>query len=215
VEQTIQEAFSRLSWLVQIRPWPRPDVSAVSNPLEKEHVLYLPSDGTPVDGMDLLGKLSAMRLAETAHHLFGTHRFSKSVPKKTREAAGRVCDAASDWFAEYEVFRLVPEAARLEIEECLSPAEGLPLESVLGDKYSLLVRASEAAQAVGYLGLPVEVPPELKGLVGSFLAVPPGEPTLENLRTLCNLLLSALGEPYRLAVIEEDGLEVWGIEVAV
>ena len=178
-------------------------------------MLYLPSDGTPVDGMDLLGKLAAMRLAETVHHLFSTHRFSRSVPKKTREAVGRVCDAASDWFAEYEVFRLVPEAARLEIEECLSLAEGLPLESVLGDKYSLLVRASVAAQVVGYLGLPVKVPPELKGLVGAFLAVPPGEPTLENLRTLCNLLLAALGEPYELVVVKEDGLEVWGIEATV
>ncbi|MGB9860587.1 MAG: hypothetical protein ACPLQP_11700 [Moorellaceae bacterium] len=187
----------------------------MSDPLEKEHVLLLPSDGIPVDGTDPLGTLASMYLAETTHHLFGTHRFSKSVPRKIKEAVGRVCDAATDWFSEYEVFRLAPETARLEIEESVALAEGLPLGSVLGDKYSRLIRASVAARAVGYLGLPIEVPPELKGLVGAFLAVPPGEPTLENLRTLCNLLLAALGEPYRLAVIEENGIEVWGIEAII
>ncbi|MCG0279017.1 MAG: hypothetical protein L5656_10940 [Thermanaeromonas sp.] len=103
----------------------------------------------------------------------------------------------------------------MEIEGCLALAEGMPLEPVLGGKRSLLVRASVAAQAVGYLGLPVEVSPELKGLVETFLAVPPGEPTLESLQTLCNLLLVALGEPYKLVVVEEDGLEVWGIGAAV
>ncbi|MGB9660599.1 MAG: hypothetical protein ACPL5F_01100, partial [Moorellaceae bacterium] len=160
--------------------------------------------------------LAAMHLAETAHHLFGTHRFSKSVPKKTREAVGRVCDAATGWFSEYKVFRLAPEVARLEIENSVTLAEGLPLDSMLGHGYSLLIRASVAAQAVGYLGLPVEVPPELKGLVGAFLAVPPGEPTLENLRILGNLLLAALGEPYKLVVVEgEDGLEVWSVEATV
>ncbi|MCG0279016.1 MAG: hypothetical protein L5656_10935 [Thermanaeromonas sp.] len=109
IDTAIRTAFARLTWPVRQQAWPCPDVAAVSKPLEKEHVLYLPSDGTPVDGMDLLGKLAAMRLAETVHHLFGTHRFFKSVPKKLIEAVGWACDAASDWFADYEAFRLASQ----------------------------------------------------------------------------------------------------------
>jgi len=126
-------------------------------------------------------------------------------------AVAPVVRAASDWFLDDRVMRLVPAQEEAEIREHLKLTKG----KVSGDIFLGVSRGFIQAQAVKY-GLFPAKKFKKKGqaisnrVMDAFLAVEPSQPTIESLQKLVNLVLRAYST-LQVELVRAQDMDVWKI----
>lgn len=119
--------------------------------------------------------------------------------------------SAADWFADALLHEWVPEENAAEIIEHMNLVLGAPLVE-LQKPFLLYGAGLFCAQAIYWKLARPKLQPVIQEVADVFLRFKPENPTVARMRALINEL-AALTIPYRLVLAEDQGLEVWCIEI--
>jgi hypothetical protein len=209
----LKKLFSDLEWPILESPTDMPMTRIVSDPRNKSHFVYRPEKandkGTDLDVLHELGHAS---LCERVHPAFATNsQFPALANKKQFLQMLPALSTGADWFVCHWQQELLPEEMHQVIRESLPTVEEILGKEELPPVEIILDSALLIAQAVHYLGEPIECGGPLQDLVEAFLSTPPDEPSAENLTRLINKLMATYSEQ-RVQLVPEAELMVWDIK---
>lgn len=210
LKNLVKKAKDELTWAAWEVDQPAGPVRIFSDPVEKAHTIFVPSD--PPDGHQVhellyLHELGHALLCERVHPVFSSGFPISGLDQKLLPAVTPVLNAAGDWFVSQWMMDFCREVAIAELEkEYEATAEMMAKgETPSVDKFFVTVLI--IAQSIKYLKSQVQCSGFLDEAVQAFLAIPPEKPTVGKYEELVNSLLE-LGPPFRCRLVNGQGQDV-------
>ena len=216
MKKIIESIRSRLIWRVREEQKASRNGSfeITSSPTIREHVIYWPASDSPSGPpreIEYLHELVHALLCEQVHYQFSGHYFACGTPDEEIQIVGWACRAATDWFVDDELMRLVPDQEKAEIQEHFEMILEAFRKGPLRPEIFLLVTAGFViAQAIKYLGVQVPTGGQITQIVDAFLSTPPENPSVQALEGLINKLLAVYSER-RVRLVKDGEMEVWEV----
>lgn len=212
-KSVLKKVFNDLDWPVLESPTEMQMIRILSDPKHKSHFKYQPAKGNDKGSdLDHLHELGHATFCERVHPVFATNsQFPGLANKKQYLQMLPALSTASDWFVCHWQQELLPEQMHTVIRESLPVVEELLGKEELPPVEIILDAALLIAQAVNYLGEPIECGGPLKDLVDAFLSVAPEAPSAEQLELLINKLMATYSEQ-RVRLVPDEGHLVWRVE---
>lgn len=210
LKNLVKKAKDELSWTVQEVEQDSGPLRIFSNPVERTHTIFQPSE-IPADGQQqellYLHELGHALLCERVHPFFSSGFPIAGLGKELFPAVSPVLNAASDWFVGHWMMEFCPDVALAELEKEFEATTVMmgKRETPNLDKFFSAVLIT--AQSKKYLNAPVQCSGILDAAVQAFLEVPPEQPSLDKILGLFNSLL-ALGAPLHCRHISCDTQDV-------
>jgi hypothetical protein len=212
LKEISKKVRAQLQWATLDKPEPVEFIRVFSNPRTRAHTLIVPDD--PKVDRDHLAHLSALGHAvfcEQVHPLFAANSyFAGSTDKPRFVALAPALNAGTEWFIGHWLMETCPEPAKEHLREVLDSAEkalGAPQPPPVD---VFLDAARIVAQAIKYLGEPIDCGGVLKKAVDTYLAIPPDKPSKNACIELINRLMATYTTMHARLVVE-DGVEVWEV----
>lgn len=214
MSRIISSARNELQWPVLERTHDLPVVRVVSNPRERSHVIYLPSDENPLSGdLDYLHEVGHALFCERYHPLFAANaHFSQSTHKRDFEMIAPALSASVDWFLSSWMVAMAPRRIKDQWRENLRIAEEILQKPAIPPFEVFLDTALVIAQVIHFCREEIECAGVLNDAVDAFLATPPDSPTVEGVVFLVNSLLSFATEK-RARLVNDGEYDIWQLYV--
>jgi hypothetical protein len=214
LQKLVKTVRDNLGWAVTEKTHEMPDIRVVSYPYEKSHLILLPAESEgDLDLLQYLHELGRATFAETIHPVFaGVYFFSNHNHKKLLLPAVPALSAATDWFVGHWLLDLCPAPAKKALKEHAELAEEILGEDDPPPADLFLQISKVIAQAIHYLGSPVDCGGLLKEAVAAFHSVPPDQPSADACKTLVNRLMPTYTH-HRVRVVDDGDYGIWEVSV--
>jgi len=210
LKNLVKKARGELTWPVLEVVQQAGQLSIFSDPIDRNHTLYLPSplpERDPVHELLFLHELGHALLCERVHPFFASGFPIAGLDKELLPAVAPVLSAASDWFVGHWLMEFCPELALAELQDEYEATAAMMADGQTPGLDRFFVAVLITAQSIKYLKATVECSGFLDSAVQAFLTVSPANPSVGKLVELINRLL-ALGAPYRCRRVNSKGQEV-------